>query len=147
MKLHTILDDQLYQRGRTNHLSMREKSTTLQENNITLVVNCASRKDEEMEDLVTYVHWPFADSRLPDKTLLNMHTSMITKHILADEGAVLVQCNAGRNRSSLLSALVVMTLQHITGKEAVTWMRERRKNALANPNFVKYLETFTISPI
>jgi protein-tyrosine phosphatase len=147
MKLHTILEGQLYQRGRTNHLSMPNKAVELQRKNITLVVNCSNRKDEEMEDIVEYVHWPFADSVVPDETLLIMHTMAIVRHIKARAGAALVQCNAGRNRSGLLSALVVMSLREMTGKQAVAWVRDRRPNALANPDFVKYLEAFTTSPI
>lgn len=55
-------------------------------------------------------------------------------------GRVLTMCNAGRNRSGLLSALIVRELTGLPGAAAMAVVREHRPNAIANPHFERFLE-------
>ena len=52
----------------------------------------------------------------------------------------LVYCNAGRNRSAFMAALVLVHLEGIAGAEAARRVQDRRPNSLANPAFLAYLE-------
>lgn len=52
---------------------------------------------------------------------------------------VLVTCMAGRNRSGLVSALVLMTRRGLTGEEAVAYIQAKRPNALSNDSFAEWL--------
>ena len=141
MKLHTIIPGKLYQRGRTNHLSMADKRATLRAARICLTINVAPRTDEDLAHLLgnRYIHWPFADNHVPAVDALALYTTRIVTQ-LRREGAALVTCNAGRNRSSLLTALVVMEMWGLSGTEAVAHVRRCRPNALANEQFVRFLE-------
>jgi len=58
---------------------------------------------------------------------------------LLDEGKLLIHCQAGLNRSSLLAALVLRRLGH-TSAEAIALLRERRcPVVLCNQTFERYL--------
>lgn len=61
--------------------------------------------------------------------------------ILARDESVLVHCQAGLNRSSLIVARVLMKLGEVdTGQEAIDLIREKRSQAcFANPTFTKYI--------
>jgi protein-tyrosine phosphatase len=55
-------------------------------------------------------------------------------------GPVLVHCQAGLNRSSLVAAKVLMLHYDWTGKQAIETLREKRSPAcLCNPAFETYL--------
>lgn len=61
---------------------------------------------------------------------------------------ILVTCAAGRNRSGLVSALVLMRRRNLSGQEAVAWVREKRNAAfgdepmaLSNQMFSRYLSS------
>lgn len=57
---------------------------------------------------------------------------------------VLVTCAQGKNRSGLISALTLVRLRGISGKEAALVVREARlpaAKALTNPAFSAYLES------
>lgn len=57
------------------------------------------------------------------------------------EGNVLIHCQAGLNRSSLIAARVLM-LSGMTADEAITKLRENRSPAcLCNPSFEEYLRS------
>lgn len=59
---------------------------------------------------------------------------------LKREETVLVHCQAGLNRSSLVVARVLMEMRDLTAQEAIDYIREKRSPAcLSNPTFVKYL--------
>lgn len=60
------------------------------------------------------------------------------------EGPTLVHCQAGLNRSGLVSALALMIgPEDLTADEAIYMLREHRSPAvLCNPHFVKWLREF-----
>jgi hypothetical protein len=52
---------------------------------------------------------------------------------------VVINCLAGRNRSCLIAALVVMEEHRVNGATAAAIVRERRPNALVNPIHLEWL--------
>lgn len=52
---------------------------------------------------------------------------------------VLLHCNAGRNRSGLIAALVLRDSLACSGYEALDFVRECRPRAVANPAFERYI--------
>lgn len=53
---------------------------------------------------------------------------------------VLVTCMAGRNRSGLVSALVLQLITGVSGRKALGHVRRMRPSALTNPSFASFLE-------
>lgn len=59
------------------------------------------------------------------------------------DGVVLVHCQAGLNRSSLVAARALMIGDGLKGWEAVKTLREKRSPAcLCNPSFERYIKDF-----
>lgn len=85
-----------------------------------------------------YIYFPFEDKELPDLHKL---------HELAKLGASLVRyghrvlshCGMGHNRSALLAGLI-LTYLGMTGADAVTLLRRKRRGALYNKTFASYLQ-------
>ena len=137
-----LIPGRLYQRGRFVKYSKEQKADLLRRYGIKVVVNLCGVMDGDLfarpEDLL-YIRWHIVDSRLPNVVLLTELANLLSQFV--QEGrTVLVHCKRGRDRSSLLNALVVGAVCGMSGKEAVKYVRERRPNALGNPHFVKYLE-------
>ena len=53
---------------------------------------------------------------------------------------VLVTCAMGRNRSGLVSALILVMRRGISGEQALTYVQQRRPNALTNRTFATFLK-------
>ena len=147
MIVHEIVPGSLCQRGRTHNLDMAVKVEAFKAYGITHAVALApSAPDEDLVQLdalgrVRYIHYPISDGPLRSGSYINLMAQKLVTEI--DEGGcVLTMCNAGRNRSGLLSALIVHHLFGIPGSEAIEVVRARRPNALANDYFVSFLETF-----
>lgn len=141
MKLTTILDGYLYQRGNTLGWKSIE---ALQENNIQTVVCMVKRWDPPVKRWLEsnggmYIYCPIPDSKnLNKQMLLALGTTVSRRALLAP---VLVHCAAGRNRSALVNALAMRELLDISGARAMERMREARPNALANEHFASWLES------
>lgn len=65
--------------------------------------------------------------------------SYLAHRVIARE-RVLILCRQGRNRSGLLTGLVLNQLG-VPGRKAVARIRSKRRNALSTPAFAKYLAT------
>jgi protein-tyrosine phosphatase len=79
----------------------------------------------------------FYDSDVPDLRHLNALVEWAV-HCIAD-GPTLIHCQAGLNRSGLITALVLMA-QGSSAEHAIALLREKRSPAvLCNPNFEKFL--------
>lgn len=109
-----------------------------------LVVNMA--QDSPMPDTKEYYHWDIPDAEMPDDLgrLNALVTQVCRTHALG--GKVLIHCNAGVNRSGLVTALVVRQLKGLTGTEAIDLVRSKRPkgpfpNIICNPHFESYLNT------
>lgn len=146
MKLHEIVDGHVYQRGRTDELHRDIKLAVLEENDIDYVINLWSRADPDLQGIpgVTYIHYPIPDGLELPNVKLQMLTNLASGaayHILHSGHAVLVLCHAGRNRSGLLSALIVKELNGCTGQAALEHVRMKRPGAVDNPFFEQFLRS------
>lgn len=147
MIVHEIIPGSLCQRGRTHKIAMADKLAAFEQHGITHAVALApSAPDEDLVQLDAlglgrYTHYPISDGVLRSGSYINLMAQRLAAEI-DDGGCVLTMCNAGRNRSGLLSALIVHHLLGIPGADAIEIVRARRPNALANDHFVSFLETF-----
>jgi hypothetical protein len=138
VKLHAIIPGHLYQRGLTNGRGF-ERLAALGVDTVACVVR---KPDPELEAWVTerggkYVYAPFSDGKEVPEWLPNL-ASYLAKR--AESGAVVIHCRAGRNRSGLLSALIVRELLHLDGETALEHVRQARPRAIANEHFADYLK-------
>ena len=131
----------LYQRGHTEQIGLDEKLNQLDCLNVRSVVNLWSKRDPDLAIAFweNYHHIPIQDGMMVPSQSKFWITVIEMADLLRAGVGVLVQCHAGRNRSSLFSALVVRELMNFTGAEAVLWVQNKRPNALANPTFLVYL--------
>jgi protein-tyrosine phosphatase len=87
---------------------------------------------------ILYVHWPIDDGPVPDvRMLLTLERAACT--FMEQGGRVVTMCAQGRNRSGLLSALIVGCVLGCDGAEAVRRVRSKAPEALSNPEFVDWL--------
>lgn len=145
MKLHEIVPGHLYQRGRSDHLDPDVKRSELELHDIDYVINLWSRPDPAFVDVpgLTYINYPIPDGVKLTPTKLQMLASLAAGaayHINASGKAVLVQCHAGRNRSGLVSALIVKELNGCSGSAALDYVRKARPGAVDNPFFEAFLQ-------
>jgi protein-tyrosine phosphatase len=108
---------------------------------LDLVVNLAQLT--EVPNVKKYVRWEIDDGALPDLKRLNELVDLVTEHLCEGE-TVLIHCNAGVNRSGLLTTLVVREMENLTGPEALTLVRSKRPrgpfpNIVCNPAFESYV--------
>jgi len=150
LKAYCILPHQLYQRGEFVQFSREEKREFLSAWGVTCVVSLYGPYDLDLSERlrnffhpggyrVRYIHYPIADGKHVEMAPLEKLADGIVFAIRQDE-CVLVSCHAGRNRSGLLSTLIVRQLLHLSGAEALAFVRERRPRAVANEVFIEYLE-------
>lgn len=95
--------------------------------------------DIDAGDFKIYINYPIEDSPdLPDKDILKSLAAL--GYILAYKKKlkVLVHCNQGINRSSLLTGSI-LRLKGMKGKNIVNYIRRKRPNALSNHFFEKFL--------
>ena len=137
---HEILPGRLWLRGRTNHLGQIDREELARRLSLRWVVACCPRPDPGWDTVegLRYYHWPFPDGKTIPPWIEGR--AALIAEVVQDGGGVLLYCNAGRNRSPLMAALVVAEIEGITGTEATEWVRARRPGALANPRFASYLE-------
>ncbi len=141
MKLHTIIPGFLYQRGDFPTVDEATFRNTFGPLRIVAVVGVGGKPNPLAQRAFDWAYlWePFPDSHnfSSDKVMdLAVRAYNIAQ---ARRGAILVHCHAGRNRSGLISALLVVMMTQLTGREAIEVVRKGRKNALANPHFEQFL--------
>lgn len=141
MKVHMILPELLYQRGNLKSKSRAEKAALLTQYNIGLVAQLANHRDADLAELaLEYHYFPIPDSGNVPYDKLEALAAKLLAGAQAHGRAILTLCNAGRNRSGLLSALIVARAQGATGSSAMGVVRAGRPRALANEAFAAYLE-------
>jgi protein-tyrosine phosphatase len=145
IKMYEILPGKLYQRGEFATFPFLVKEAALSSYGITMIANLVSKTDPDLQNTEPYFYWnyPIPDNKLTEKIKENLleYAKTFAKRIRDGKTAALVHCHAGRNRSALFSALIVMFLTGMSGKESVKYVREKRPNALANEKFVEWLES------
>lgn len=141
MKYHEILPEHLFQAAKTNDLSAMEKVTALRELGVSHVINLWHTPDRDLSASFRYDWYSVPDGRLRPSTARVM--TLLAKGAattIRNGGAVLTQCYGGRNRSGLMSALIIRELSGCTGAEARAIVQAARKGALNNVHFTAYLD-------
>jgi protein-tyrosine phosphatase len=141
-KVYTILPKRIYQRGHLLDITISDKQNLFFALQIKIVLAMARQEDEGIRQLLgdKYLWKPIADGAIRSQEELKTLAEEVYSLQAKQGGAVLVYCNAGRNRSSLMSALLLMRHTGCSGAVAVQALRRARPNALANPDFVTFLE-------
>jgi protein-tyrosine phosphatase len=143
IKVHTIVEGALYQRGNCLNRTYEDKKALLFEYGIEHIVNCWHRADDDLIRLVGleyYDHVPIPDSPRFINSVRTLESAAVRVAGFIEGGySAMTQCHAGRNRSGLMSALIVRELMHCSGEEALEVVRARRRNALATPSMETYL--------
>lgn len=141
MRINAIIDGKLYQSSTTiNDVQAPKKIEAL---GIKCVVNMYLTSDIRLMGNVHYMQLPIADGKRlleSDKVKINSLVDRIVDEFINAGMPCLVHCYGGRNRSALVNALVVRRLLNLNGKEAVEYIRSKRKGSLSNQVFVQYLE-------
>ena len=91
-----------------------------------------------LDGSVMYVHWPIDDGAMPDLAMLDAIERAACAYI-ASGGRVVTMCAQGRNRSGLVSAVIVASVSAVSGADAVARVRARVPEALGNEAFVAWL--------
>lgn len=95
--------------------------------------------DINAADFKIYVSYPIADTRhLPDNDILKSMARLGYVLAYKKKLKVLIHCNQGINRSSLLSGSI-LHIKGMKGRNIVSYIRKKRPGALSNPHFAKYL--------
>jgi protein-tyrosine phosphatase len=76
------------------------------------------------------VHWPIKDGPVPQPQVLRSIAQLIDT-CLRQGAVVYVHCQAGMNRSALVVARALMA-QGMTADEAISLVRDRRKDSLSD---------------
>lgn len=95
--------------------------------------------DLPLDATIAYIRWPIEDGPIPDIGMLLALERAACAYI-EQGGRVVTMCAQGRNRSGLLSALIVARLQGCEGREAVRIVRSKVAEALSNAAFAAWLE-------
>lgn len=76
---------------------------------------------------------------MPDRAILTAIERFAATPI--EGGATVISmCSMGRNRSGLVAALTIARVRSMRGHEAIGFVRSKNPDALANEDFVRYLE-------
>lgn len=135
-RLYTILEGRLYQSARWSTMSVEEGRALARQYGVTGLANFWKAAPGIGEMVEWYRHWPLPDGRrVPDVRAI---VDELEAYIRA--GGVLVSmCYGGRNRSGLVSAMLLQRLEGISGVEAIERVRTARRGALNNEYFCAWL--------
>lgn len=99
--------------------------------------------DANAADFKIYLYWPIEDGPvLPDIKILKSIAELGYNLVYKNKLKVLVHCNEGVNRASLLNGKI-LHLRGTKGQKIVDHIRRKRPGALTNPYFEKYLESLS----
>ena len=146
IKVHMILPDRLYQRGDLLRHPRAAKEELITRMQLRLIAGLYGPADGDLQALLgdLYVHNPIPDGVRTDFEALEVIARRALELTAGGrECAILTLCHAGRNRSGLLSAMIVRQLLRVSGTEALRLVRAGRPRAVANPHFAAYLEELT----
>ena len=138
MKFHEILPGKLYQRGLTDEHAIPD----LERLGVVAVACMVKAPSPGVREWLetsgrNYYYLPIPDGKMTKPVLLGELAVELAANL--KRGAVVTHCRAGRNRSALVSALVVREYLGVTGLEAMRIVAEARPRALANEHFRQYL--------
>lgn len=88
---------------------------------------------------ILYIYFPIKDGKMPDEEKLH-GVAELGSTLIQNGHRVLSHCGLGLNRSALVAGLILVNLG-MSGKDAVTLLREKRPGALFNKIFASYLRS------
>jgi hypothetical protein len=103
-----------------------------------ICIDLAGGIDPDASDFKIYLKWTIEDAGLPDLGILKLVASFGYGLAYKKKMKVLVHCQQGINRASLLNG-VILWMKGMRGQEIVDYIRTKRQGALFNQNFVEYL--------
>jgi len=112
---------------------------------VDVILCCANEVQPSATDRfppgVTVLGFPFDDTSKPSMGDIStaLEAAQAAYDSLKANKRVLITCFAGRNRSGLVSALIVRAALRMTGDEAVDYVKARRPNALTNESFCAWM--------
>jgi hypothetical protein len=101
-------------------------------------IDLAGGMDPDASDFKIYLKWTIEDDGLPDLEILKIVASFGYDLAYKKKMKVLVHCEKGFNRASLLNG-IILWMNGMSGQKIVNYIRNRRSGALFNQNFVNYL--------
>ncbi len=102
------------------------------------VADADSYDPDAVQSLGRYVKLPLEDGdEVPVADVIKLRDQILAE--LQNDQAVLVHCTFGKNRSGLLVAMVLRSLDDLTGAEALQRVRSLRHNAVNNETFAAWL--------
>jgi hypothetical protein len=139
LKALTVLSPGLFQSGAPG-TALGPSWASVDDAGISLLVSLIGpASDLDRIDGRLTITWPIEDT----DTLPDMRIAIEIAHFIAGEirhgKHVLVSCQRGLNRASLITALVLADLHHCTHAEAAAHIRSVRPGALSNVVFSRYL--------
>lgn len=137
-----ILPGQLYQRGQLHGKDAGVKKAGVDHFGITHAIALAPKTpDPDLPLMIDYHHLPVPDGLLRENgPKFQRFAAYLADEIRDNDAVVMTMCHAGRNRSGLMSALILMELMGISGTSAIKIVRMERPRALANPHFEAFLK-------
>ncbi len=144
LNLYPLIEDKLYQSGLPGEIvSYFDRLEP------TVVVDCTHDIPFFGVFSPLFIKLPFDDKPLPlenkEGASLIMRLSQVARFLallIRSNEKILVHCNAGENRSSLLDGIVLLELRSmglITFKSVVDFIQSKRPGALQNQSFVAFL--------
>lgn len=129
------IDDRLWVSGQPSLRTLAETGATA-----VLTVSPKLPRSEVIhaEQVAWWRHEPLSDGKRLNPEAYQRACD-VTLAMLDAGHTVLVHCMAGRNRSALVAALVLVETRGLSGAEAVTWLREHRPRSLANEHHLAWL--------
>lgn len=113
---------------------------------IRVLVLCAQEHQPpaaNFHGLVDVIYAPNDDSGRPftptQRVIAKMAAYRVADYVRRKQ-TVLVTCWMGLNRSGLVSALAVHYLTGMSGRDCVALVKRKRRDALTNPDFVRFLD-------
>lgn len=145
--VYDIYNRVIFQRSHLEKLSFSLLIDAFEHYRIRYVIGLARAKNvmlQKLEDAgyIQYFHYPIPDGKLSDAVIgytMRLATELVP-YMLNGIG-VLSHCNAGRNRSGLMSAILVHKLLYITGKSAMEIVRKERPRAIDNIYFEEFIRS------
>lgn len=144
---YDLYDGLVLQRGHLERLSKERIVEAFEKYNIQIVIGLAKEESLTLRSLhedgfIDYFHHKIPDNCLSDadaEWLLDTASDLAPD--VSGGVSVLSYCNAGRNRSGLMNALLLREILEISGEEAMEIVRRERPNAIANPHFEDFLRS------
>ena len=124
------IDENLYQSSMIDNMERAKM--------FDVCIDLAGGIDPDASDFKIYLKWTIEDAGLPDSDILKIVASFGYDLAYTKKMKVLVHCEQGINRASLLNG-VILWRKGMSGQEIVNYIRSKRPGALFNMNFVNYL--------